>query len=54
MALVNLALIIPLILHFTSNQFLESRAIALFTFIIFDIIHNARKGWDDFIREFKY
>lgn len=54
LTVVTLAIIIPCILHFTSNQFLESRAIALFTFIIFDIIHNARKGWDDFIRVSKY
>jgi len=52
--LVILALVIPCILHFVSNQFIESRVICLFLFILFDIVHNAKKTIGDFIRESKH
>jgi len=48
------ALLIPCFLHFTTNNFPESRAFCLFILTIFDIIHNRKKTLSEFIRESKY
>lgn len=52
--LVISACIIPVFMHFVSNQYLESRALCLCIVFMFDILNNTRKSIHDFIIDSKY
>jgi hypothetical protein len=52
--LVILAVLIPCFMHFFHNKFLESRALSLCIFIIFDIFNNSKKNINKFIEDSKY
>jgi len=53
-SLVIFAAIIPCFMHFFNNNFLESRALALCIFIVFDIFNNSKKSINDFMYDSKY
>jgi hypothetical protein len=48
------AVTIPCVMHFCTNNFLESRALCLCTFIMFDIFNNSKKSINDFVSDSKY
>jgi len=53
-SLVIFAVIIPCVMHFFNNNFLESRSLVLCIFLVFDIFNNSKKHINDFIYDSKY
>jgi hypothetical protein len=53
-SLVILAVIIPCVMHFLNDNFLESRALSLCMFFIFDIFNNSKKNINNLIEDSKY
>ena len=51
---VILALLIPMIIHFTVNQYVEARLIFLCLLIWFNLLQNNNKSYEQIIEKFKY